>query len=77
MSVFRAVAKALIVCLEWSGINALLYYGPYLMRTIGMTGDTIELIGSGGIGIVQFLAVLPAILYIDRLGLCFALHLLC
>ncbi|KAH8110541.1 general substrate transporter [Phellopilus nigrolimitatus] len=53
---------------QWSGINALLYYGPLLMRRIGLEGDTAELLGSGGIGIVQFLAVVPAILYIDRLG---------
>ncbi|TDL13683.1 general substrate transporter [Rickenella mellea] len=53
---------------QWSGINALLYYGPTLMYSLGLRGDTITLLGSGGVGIVQFLAVLPAILYIDRLG---------
>lgn len=53
---------------EWSGINALIYYGPLLMRRIGLQGDIVELLGSGGIGIVQFVAVVPAILYIDRLG---------
>lgn len=53
---------------QWSGINALLYYGPTLMQVLGMQGDTITLMVSGGIGIVQFLAVLPAIIYIDQLG---------
>lgn len=53
---------------QWSGINALLYYGPILMHQIGLGGDTIELIGSGAVGIVQFIAVVPAILFIDRLG---------
>lgn len=38
------------------------------MHQIGLGGDTVELIGSGGIGIVQFIAVVPAILFIDRLG---------
>jgi hypothetical protein len=33
-----------------------------------MQGDTVTLIVSGGIGITQFFAVLPAIAYIDRLG---------
>jgi len=54
--------------IEWSGINALLYYGPTLVRSIGLSGDTLSLLVSGGIGIIQFLAVLPAIFYIDRLG---------
>ena len=54
--------------LEWSGINALLYYGPTLVHSIGLRGDSITLLVSGGIGIVQLLAVLPAIVYIDRWG---------
>jgi len=35
--------------LEWSGINALLYYGPTLVRSIGMRGDTVPLLVAGGI----------------------------
>ncbi|CCM06248.1 uncharacterized protein FIBRA_08497 [Fibroporia radiculosa] len=53
---------------QWSGINALLYYGPTLMHSIGLQGDIVTLMVSGGIGIVQFLAVLPAIIFIDRSG---------
>jgi len=56
------------VITEWSGINALLYYGPTIIHSIGLQGDTATLIASGGIGIVQFFAVIPAIVYIDRLG---------
>jgi hypothetical protein len=53
---------------EWSGINALIYYGPLLMRRLGLNGSTINLLVAGGINIVQFLAVFPAILYIDKWG---------
>ncbi|OJT05650.1 High-affinity glucose transporter HXT2 [Trametes pubescens] len=53
---------------QWSGINALLYYGPTLMHSLGMQGEAATLLSAGGIGIVQFLAVLPAIAFIDRLG---------
>jgi hypothetical protein len=56
---------------EWSGINALLYYGPTLVESIGMRGDTITLLVSGGIGIVQFLAVIPAIIFLDQWGVFF------
>lgn len=58
----------IILFTEWSGINALLYYGPSLMLAIGLRGDTITLLGSGGIGIVQFIAVFPAIVFIDKWG---------
>lgn len=60
---------------EWSGINALLYYGPTLMHSLGMQGDAATLLSAGGIGIVQFLAVLPAIAFIDRLGMHPCFHL--
>ncbi|KAJ4481051.1 MFS monosaccharide transporter [Lentinula aciculospora] len=53
---------------QWSGINALLYYGPILVRNIGLSGGNVTLLVSGGIGIVQFLAVLPVIAYIDQWG---------
>ncbi len=38
------------------------------MRSLGLQGDSATLMSAGGIGIVQFLAVLPAIAFIDRLG---------
>jgi len=53
---------------QWSGINAFLYYGPTLMHDIGLRGEIVTLLVAGGIGIVQFIAVFPAIVYIDRLG---------
>ncbi|KAK7057875.1 MFS domain-containing protein [Favolaschia claudopus] len=62
------IGVLIMVFQQWSGINALLYYGPTLVRSIGLQGDTVGLLVSGGIGIVQFLAVGPAVLYIDRLG---------
>lgn len=39
------------------------------MERIGLSGNGPDLLGSGGIGIVQFIAAIPAIMYIDRLGI--------
>ncbi|KZV84354.1 general substrate transporter [Exidia glandulosa HHB12029] len=50
---------------EWTGINALLYYGPTLMAKLGLEAS---LVGAGGIGIVQVLAVGPALGLIDSAG---------
>ncbi|GLB37892.1 putative major facilitator superfamily, sugar transporter (TC 2.A.1.1) family protein [Lyophyllum shimeji] len=62
------VGVLIMVFQQWSGINALLYYGPTLVRSIGLHDETVPLLVSGGVGIVQFFAVIPAILYIDRSG---------
>src|SRR5260370_26940533 len=53
---------------QFSGINAVLYFGPHLMASLGLTNDIIILVSSGFANIMQFVAVTPAILFIDRLG---------
>lgn len=52
---------------EWSGINALLYYGPSLMAAVGLHDETM-LIMAGFINVVQLIAVVPAIIYLDDWG---------
>ncbi|KAL0955572.1 hypothetical protein HGRIS_001810 [Hohenbuehelia grisea] len=63
-----AIGVLMMVFQQWSGINALLYYGPTLVQSIGLHGDKVTLLVSGGIGIVQLFAVMPAIMYIDQWG---------
>ncbi|SRR5258708_4192755 len=53
---------------QFSGINAILYFGPHLMASLGLKSDTAILVSSGFANIMQFVAVAPAILFIDRLG---------
>ncbi|KAJ3515026.1 hypothetical protein NLJ89_g2020 [Agrocybe chaxingu] len=62
------IGVMIMVFQQWSGINALLYYGPTLVHSIGLRGDTVTLLVSGGIGVVQLIAVLPAIVWIDKAG---------
>ncbi|EKM52272.1 uncharacterized protein PHACADRAFT_100265, partial [Phanerochaete carnosa HHB-10118-sp] len=63
-----SIGVMMMVFQQWSGINALLYYGPTLLLAVGLKGDTVTLLVAGGVGIVQALAVFPVILLIDRLG---------
>lgn len=58
-----------LTTVEWSGINALLYYGPTLVKSIGLTGEKVTLLVTGGIGIVQAISVIPVILYLDQWGM--------
>ena len=46
----------------------MLYYGPTLVLSLGLSGNTVSLLASGGIGVVQFLAVIPALIYLDKWG---------
>jgi hypothetical protein len=49
-------------------MNALNYFAPQIFRELGITGKSGDLFATGIIGVVKLLAVIPAILYVDRFG---------
>ncbi|KAF8525397.1 hypothetical protein JB92DRAFT_2876746 [Gautieria morchelliformis] len=53
---------------QWTGVNAILYYAPTIFQQLGMTGNTTSLLATGVVGIAMFLATIPAVIWIDRLG---------
>ncbi|KAK3346626.1 putative hexose transport-related protein [Lasiosphaeria hispida] len=70
----RAMFKRVIVATvtmffqQWTGINAVLYYAPSIFMQLGLDNTTISLLATGVVGIVMFLATIPAVLWIDRVG---------
>ncbi|OAL03519.1 general substrate transporter [Phaeosphaeriaceae sp. SRC1lsM3a] len=69
-AMFKRVIVATVTMFfqQWSGINAVLYYAPQIFNQLGLEGNTNSLLATGVVGIVMFLATIPAVLYIDRLG---------
>jgi sugar porter (SP) family MFS transporter len=53
---------------QWTGINAILYYAPTIFQDLGLSGNTISLLATGVVGIVLFLATIPAVIWVDQLG---------
>lgn len=69
-AMFRRVVVATVTMFfqQWSGINAVLYYAPQIFSQLGLTGNTTSLLATGVVGIVMFIATIPAVLWIDRVG---------
>ncbi|KAM7191716.1 quinate permease [Naviculisporaceae sp. PSN 640] len=69
-SMFRRVIVATVTMFfqQWTGINAVLYYAPAIFQQLGLTKTTTSLLATGVVGIVMFIATIPAVLYIDRVG---------
>lgn len=69
-AMFKRVVVATVTMFfqQWSGINAVLYYAPQIFGQLGLEGNTTSLLATGVVGIVMFIATVPAVLYIDRLG---------
>lgn len=62
------VAVLTMVFQQWNGVNAILYYAPFIIEGVGLTGGTLSLLATGVVGVVMFLATIPAVLYVDRFG---------
>ncbi|CAO3637390.1 unnamed protein product [Mucor fragilis] len=53
---------------QLTGINALLFYLPYILESTGMAESNSALLGNGISGMINMLATIPSFLYIDRWG---------
>ncbi|GAB1735718.1 hypothetical protein NU219Hw_g4280t1 [Hortaea werneckii] len=62
------VAVLTMVFQQWNGVNAILYYAPFIFAGVGLNGNTTSLLASGVVGIVMFVATIPAVLYVDNFG---------
>ncbi|KAK6464083.1 putative sugar transporter, high affinity [Scheffersomyces coipomensis] len=67
---FKRVAVACLVMTfqQWTGVNFILYYAPFIFARLGLSGTTTSLLASGVEGIVMFLATIPAVIWVDKLG---------
>jgi len=70
MPMFRRVIVATVTMFfqQWTGINAVLYYAPQIFAALGLSSNTTSLLATGVVGIAMFLATIPSILYIDKIG---------
>lgn len=65
--------RTMVACLtmtfqQWNGINAINYYAPFIFAGFGLNGNTITLLATGVVGILEFLFTIPAVLYVDKFG---------
>ena len=37
---------------QWTGVNAILYYAPFILQDLGLNGTTNSLLATGVVGIV-------------------------
>lgn len=46
----------------------MLYYAPTIFKQLGLSSNTTSLLATGVVGIVMFIATIPSVLWIDRIG---------
>jgi sugar porter (SP) family MFS transporter len=67
---FKRVSVAVLIMTfqQWTGVNFILYYAPFIFKLLGLSGRTTSLLASGVVGIVMFVATIPAVMYLDLWG---------
>ncbi|KAL5114975.1 hypothetical protein ACEQ8H_007148 [Pleosporales sp. CAS-2024a] len=53
---------------QWTGVNAILYYAPTIFLGLGLSSNSVSLLATGVVGIVMFIATIPAVMYVDSWG---------
>ncbi|KFH44619.1 Quinate permease-like protein [Hapsidospora chrysogenum ATCC 11550] len=69
-AMFKRVIVATVTMFfqQWTAINAVLYYAPQIFGQLGLSSTTVSLLATGVVGVVMFIATIPAVLWIDRVG---------
>lgn len=62
------IAIAIAIFNQLTGINSFLQYAPIILKNAGISSNLIDMIGSAGIGVLNFLFTIIAITLVDSLG---------
>ncbi|KAI8344179.1 general substrate transporter [Chlamydoabsidia padenii] len=62
------IACAIQFFQQFTGINAIIYYAPKIMKSVGLTGNSVSLLATGVIGIINFLSTFITVLFLDKFG---------
>ncbi|CAO3586614.1 unnamed protein product [Absidia cylindrospora] len=62
------IACAIQFFQQFVGINAIIYYAPKVMQSLGLAGGSVSLLATGVIGIINFLFTFVTVLFLDKFG---------
>lgn len=62
------IGSILMFFQQFTGMNALIYYAPKIFQSVGLTGQSVSLLATGVVGIINFIMTFPAVIFLDVLG---------
>ncbi|ORZ16972.1 general substrate transporter [Absidia repens] len=62
------VGGLLLFFQQFTGVNAIVYYAPFIINSVGITGDAVKLLATGVIGVIMVCCCIPTVLFLDKVG---------
>jgi MFS family permease len=61
-------SEAKSITMRLTSKDAIIYYAPQFFEAIGLSGNSVNLLATGVVGIIFFVSTIPAVMYLDRWG---------
>lgn len=62
------IASMLMFFQQFTGMNAMIYYAPKIFKSVGLTGNSVSLLATGVVGIINFVMTFPTVFLLDVIG---------
>ncbi|KAG6829863.1 hypothetical protein H0H87_009889 [Tephrocybe sp. NHM501043] len=63
-----AIAGIIMFFQQWTGIDSIIYYAPFIFRNLGLSSNSVSLLATGVVGVIMVLASMLSMILIDKLG---------
>ncbi|KAF8069951.1 putative MFS quinate transporter [Lyophyllum atratum] len=63
-----AIAGIIMFFQQWTGIDSIIYYAPFIFENLGLSSNSVSLLATGVVGVIMVLASVLSMVFIDKLG---------
>ncbi|KAG6906191.1 hypothetical protein DXG01_015326 [Tephrocybe rancida] len=63
-----AIAGIIMFFQQWTGIDSIIYYAPFIFQNLGLSSNSVSLLATGVVGVIMVLASMLSMVFIDKLG---------
>ncbi|KAF5385779.1 hypothetical protein D9615_002691 [Tricholomella constricta] len=63
-----AIAGIIMFFQQWTGIDSIVYYAPFIFQNLGLSSNSVSLLATGVVGIIMVFASVLSMVFIDRVG---------
>ncbi|GLB45035.1 putative major facilitator superfamily, sugar transporter (TC 2.A.1.1) family protein [Lyophyllum shimeji] len=63
-----AIAGIIMFFQQWTGIDSIIYYAPFIFENLGLSSNSVSLLATGVVGVIMVFASILSMVFIDTFG---------